>query len=534
MSADYTPPKTWHGTIGRPYVTVSPSSSFDGSDYGAFTPGTTTSGIQEALNYAYGLAPMIPEVHLLPGKFSISSPIMFKITSAPSWMDTSTNNSVVYVPGILGVGKNGQSNWQPSQTTISCSSSFPSGEYAIAYIITDSPFVSGATNPQFGGGELANFTLDCADLAAGICLFQYGNSNVHDIAIINTQTADASTTAGISTDQKDYQTGSLVYYMTSDSGEFTPLSNIQLRGGTRTDGFVVYAGSGGGLVKLSNCWDAGGTTRYGFYLLNVNLFPIEVSSCEADIKGGWTGTVPTGYPQAAGFALQGNKYNLTGVGTFVGAPSDGPFVWAAAPVSLTNCYLQSTNGSHYCLESSGNSVFVRNCFFYYDSTDNGAVKFTNATNNHETTVILEFDETEDTNSGTPSYPPINVNWGSSPPWETTIRAVPWYDNQGRYCGGYPASMSTNPPVSGTVYQNQNPFIMEIRLPVTYSPTSTAAATLVPALGYSSTPTDLPKESEPAGLTTGTIRTYVLRVPAGYYYSFTATNATLGTASVLTE
>lgn len=47
---DYTPPRTWSTLAGAPFVTVSPSTTPDGSDYGAFTPGTTTSGIQEAVN----------------------------------------------------------------------------------------------------------------------------------------------------------------------------------------------------------------------------------------------------------------------------------------------------------------------------------------------------------------------------------------------------------------------------------------------------------------------------------------------------
>lgn len=108
---------------------------------------------------------------------------------------------------------------------------------------------------------------------------------------------------------------------------------------------------------------------------------------------------------------------------------------------------------------------------------------------------------------------------------------------GSLTGRYPSptsSISANPPVSGTVYQNLGPKAIAIYLPVTYSPTSSAAATMTPALGPTSTPTNLPAESEPAGLTAGTVRTYILRVPAGWYYSFTAVNATLGTATVLTE
>ena len=65
--SDYTPPRTWSSLVGRPYVTVSPSTTPDGSDYGAFTPGTTSSGIVEA--YTSGAV----YVHLLPGTFTFSA-----------------------------------------------------------------------------------------------------------------------------------------------------------------------------------------------------------------------------------------------------------------------------------------------------------------------------------------------------------------------------------------------------------------------------------------------------------------------------
>lgn len=94
------------------------------------------------------------------------------------------------------------------------------------------------------------------------------------------------------------------------------------------------------------------------------------------------------------------------------------------------------------------------------------------------------------------------------------------------------SLPANPPVSGTVYQNNTNTNIYIYLPVTYNPTTTAAATMTPALGPTSTPVSLPAESEPAGLTAGAVHTYILRVPAGWYYSFTTVNATLGTATVV--
>ena len=94
------------------------------------------------------------------------------------------------------------------------------------------------------------------------------------------------------------------------------------------------------------------------------------------------------------------------------------------------------------------------------------------------------------------------------------------------------SLATSSPVSGTIYQNTSGQPQTIIVPVTYNPTSTAPATMTPALGSSSPPGNLPAESEPASLTGGRVRSYCLRVPAGWYYSFTTVNATLGTAQII--
>ena len=94
------------------------------------------------------------------------------------------------------------------------------------------------------------------------------------------------------------------------------------------------------------------------------------------------------------------------------------------------------------------------------------------------------------------------------------------------------SLSTSSPVSGTVYRNTTGQPITILMPVTYNPTSTEAATMTPALGSTSTPGSLPDESEPAGSVVGKAHSYFLRVPAGWYYSFTTVNATLGTAQII--
>ena len=93
------------------------------------------------------------------------------------------------------------------------------------------------------------------------------------------------------------------------------------------------------------------------------------------------------------------------------------------------------------------------------------------------------------------------------------------------------TISTNPPVSDTAYLNTNPFDIRLKIPVTYSPTSTAAATLATGTSSTSTVTTSTKVSYPAGITTGIIETYEMVVKAGQYFELVATNATIGTAEV---
>jgi hypothetical protein len=94
-----------------------------------------------------------------------------------------------------------------------------------------------------------------------------------------------------------------------------------------------------------------------------------------------------------------------------------------------------------------------------------------------------------------------------------------------------ATISPTPPTS-TPTANTNLVAIEIYLPVTYNPTLLVSAQLTPYLGPSSSPSPLPSEVQPAAGQTGVIRTYRLRVPAGWYYAFSGSNVSIGTATVI--
>ena len=95
------------------------------------------------------------------------------------------------------------------------------------------------------------------------------------------------------------------------------------------------------------------------------------------------------------------------------------------------------------------------------------------------------------------------------------------------------TISANPPVSGTVYQNTNPYPIEIDLPV-YATTSGTAGYVSIAKGSTDTPSSIGNQYV-SGDTSDTAEQIIrLRVPAGWYYEFTASGVTFGTASVFAD
>ena len=99
---------------------------------------------------------------------------------------------------------------------------------------------------------------------------------------------------------------------------------------------------------------------------------------------------------------------------------------------------------------------------------------------------------------------------------------------------YPTpSISTNPPVSGTTYQNTNPYDIEIDLPV-YATTSGTAGYVTIAKGSTSTPTAIGNQFVNGSTSSTSVDIIRLRVPAGWYYEFTASGVTFGTASVFAD
>ncbi|MEM3859351.1 MAG: hypothetical protein QW478_08080 [Candidatus Micrarchaeaceae archaeon] len=93
------------------------------------------------------------------------------------------------------------------------------------------------------------------------------------------------------------------------------------------------------------------------------------------------------------------------------------------------------------------------------------------------------------------------------------------------------SITANPPVTATVYRNTNPYDIRIYLPA-YATTSGTAGSVAIALGSTSTPTAIGTKFINGSTSSSATEIIELVVPAGWYYEFTSTGVTFGTATVL--
>ena len=97
-----------------------------------------------------------------------------------------------------------------------------------------------------------------------------------------------------------------------------------------------------------------------------------------------------------------------------------------------------------------------------------------------------------------------------------------------------STITPNPPVSGTAYQNTNPYDILIYLPV-YTSTSGTAGNVKASIGASSSSlTQVVNDIVNSGTSSSNPRTIQIKVPAGWYYQFTGTTATFGTATVVAD
>jgi len=548
-----------------PYVTVSAKGISnglsdipnDGADFGPDTllgtsskgqygsPYTQTSGLQEAINYVRSFAnpntAFLPEIYLAPGLYLVHQPIYLKYTSTniPSEASNTIGNaSSVSAPSLIGLGNvNGQANYTPTGAVIKAASDFPKGEYLYALLLPTTAWYSGATNPQWVGGKLENIVFDCNNLASGVMLQQFGNGTAMRLSIRNPTVPSPVITQAPDSSGQSIQTGAFVYSNTSDSGEFTALSQIQIRGIAYEDGFVISAPGGGGQIIGENLWCAGGAQRYGFNLSASSLFPLILINPESDTSGGWTGSVPSTNPtspQSAGYYIGVGSVKIINNNTFIGIQGNYPYIFNLGNLYIDGGYYKAT-GNQYVIITPANTTVVENAWIEYNSSSNGIFQAINADNIQYVVQVFRNISYNDDNTGTPSYPPFSINWGAMPPWWSYIHVDPFFDNRVRYFGGYPPSVP-NSITSGTVYQNQNPLKVRIYLPV-YASTSGTAGSVSVAMGNNqsgASPPSIPTiytKFINGSTSSSAPEVVTVEVPAGWYYSFTGTGVTFGTATV---
>jgi len=561
MSQNYIPQKIQT----KPYITVSAkgisnglSDTFnDGADFGPDTllnatapnqygpPYSNTSGIQEAINYVRSFAnpntAFLPEIHLAPGLYLVHQPIYLKYTATnkPAEIST-TNSSGVTAPCLVGEGNyndEGDGLTTPTGVFIAAASDFPKGEYLFALLLpTSNPWISGAQNPFFAGGKLENIMFWCNNLAAGVMLMQYADGTVSRIHINDPTIPNPVITQAPDSTGQSYQTGAFVYNQTLDSGEFTYLDQISIRGSNFEDGFVIY-NSGGQVIGI-NLWMASGAQRYGFNLGSYSLFPLILINPECDMfNSNWTGSVPLpGYsPQSAGYYIATGSVKIINNNTFVGIESNYPYVYNIGNALYIDGGYYRALGNQYVIVTTANTTVVENAWIEYNSSNNGVFKTTNIDNVVGVSQVFRNIYYNDDNTSTPAVPPFNINWGNFYVWQSHIHVDPFFDNRGRYFGGYPPSVPSS-ITSGTIYQNQNPLKVRIYLPV-YASTAGTAGSVSVAMGNNqsnASPPSIPTlytKFINGSTSSSSPEIVTVEVPAGWYYSFTGTGVTFGTPTV---
>ena len=163
-------------------------------------------------------------------------------------------------------------------------------------------------------------------------------------------------------------------------------------------------------------------------------------------------------------------------------------------LEITNCAFSCGSQAPYCIE--------------WESTD---------TFSHSTIIGNSFYE--------PATAPIYLGTQTDP----TLQII----GNGGFNPVGTVSPPASPLVSGTAYINASGVPITIYQPA-YATTSGTAGTVAVALGTSSTPSTIYTKQIPGATTSTAPDVCTLRVPAGWYYSFTATGATLLDANIQGE
>ncbi len=419
----------------------------DGADFGVDTPGTQTSGIQEAWNYAVnnpvdfdnpdGYSPplhyWIRQVIITPGRYYIYQPIAI----SPPIINKDGND--YYIANIY-IGGMPYSDMQP--------------------------YLYGMFNDEY------IFSVDASQTYSGDVYFGYMQ-------------------LAVPTDSSGTPIYAPAGALSMGKGEYTSLfyDTLQLNNlNISNSGWSSYS------VQI------GYTNRIAIYESKLTGIKIQVTGT-FQMFGGWlyqNGSIHS-IIQATHVVLEPNfTYDIVEIGS------------SAYPASTVVIFGSNiSNATPFLVNNNIPTFSIENCQYSMDITT--LIGIGSAVSSATIGLMIR-----------------NLN-------SSLVPSTPYTISQ--YIGsGISISLPTisaNPPVSGTVYQNTNPYGIEIDLPV-YATTSATAGYVAVAKGATSTPTAIGNQYV-SGDTSDTSEQIIrLRVPAGWYYSFTASGVTFTTASIFAE
>ena len=509
-------PDMWRNITGKPYVTVSSkglanglSEYFnDGADFGPDSLQsngslTQTTGIQEACTY---LEPTGGEIKLTDGIFYFHTGVTYT-SEAPlriSGVRPNVTRGVTFTSEMSG------------GTFIIPASDYPTNNMPLFTFLNTTPgnnngFVDIGNMGIIGTYiEVGDTVPDGASSTSPVAL-QFGNTtslegggpvakNVHDMKIINCVSAIVSYSGG----------GPNLYdNLHVDGCGYNGTVTINGTSYTNPATFIFY--------ELSQHWgkfevfSPNGTDVFQYYNSAGGYAPsILVDNIYSNIAGNDIFLINT---TLNGVVLEIGNINVEGSAnngnSVIGLPSSGSLT-----VYLANLY---QNGSSLVRQyNSSSTARVDISVGNYHATNSAGIVVNGNSVASGSRLAISNAYLESIVSGALSNSITGLTW--------TMAHV------------YPVqtpTLSTNPPVSGTVYQNTNPYDIEIDLPV-YATTAGTAGYVTMAKGSTDTPTAISSQYVSGDTSSTSTQIIKLRVPAGWYYSFTGSGVTFATATPFAE
>ena len=284
-----------------------------------------------------------------------------------------------------------------------------------------------------------------------------------------------------------------------------------------------------------------GSTTYGLHLVNFSMATFVNCMFNSPCVFGASGT--GGIVHLIGGGYFGGIENYTDVyatNIDLHELSAGDYsltINSGSQTFITNSRLKTSHSTSYLIYDNGGLLTINGASYQLDATGSSTqymIHRVSGANPSSSIMIKGMGVWSAVGSGDTVTLNIqdNPSTNSQTNIEEPIKTMP---TAGTLVLNYPVlSLPANPPASGTVYQNTNPNDIEIDLPV-YATTSGTAGYVTIAKGASSSSLTTIGNQFVNGSTSSTSVDIIrLRVPAGWYYEFTASGVTFGTASVFAD